>query len=610
MKHLVYLTSLVLALNAAAQCSFGITGIGTFEDAYYDSWQYYTNAGGEVGTFSAESDSVHSGSTSLKVDVTTAHSWGMRMFNKCNRPLTNTNFYTVKFWLHGPKDSIVKVALQYNDGGTVVIEEQTVTLTKTGWEEYEVSIQSDVDEPNGKVKFTFPNIGTYYLDDIAVTESAPVTPVGVGPDHANFRYSGVAHNDITSTTATFFRFPIDYATNNSNINNPNFNQLATAKRASASAGISIEFKTSSTSITAKFTEITTYTQGVTQLSFAVYKNGELYNVFTDNDDNVAFTFNDFTGVSNEWRITMPTYGQVQFLGLDIDSNSELEILNPDTRPVYVAIGNSITHGYGQTGLSSHLSFPWQVADSLNYHLYNWGIGGSKVNDIVFDNFAVTGVTPNLVTVLWGYNDFNCSNANCGYDDYILDNTLVYYENLMNDLATTFPTATIMGILPTYSTTAPYSAIQDLDYLSYAQDSILMELQATYDNICFFDGKEVTDASSLSDAVHLNDDGATDLANRIIEELASKIVLADENETYVNSEIEVFPIPVKDALHLDLGETYTQIELSISNLSGIEVFKKTYSNVQLINEHFDQETGTFIVKVNGSDISETIKIVKN
>ena len=610
MQYLFYLTGLLLSLNSIAQCDFGASGIGNFDGTNYDAWGYYNNAGGVVGAFSSESDSVHSGSNSVKVDVTTAHAWGMRMFNNCNHPLINTNYYTIKFWVHGGNGKQVKVALQYIDGGSEVIGENTVDLTSDKWEEYEVTIQSDVDHANGKVKFTFPEIGIYYLDDVIVTDTTAEISKDINPNNANLRYTGVVHNDITNSSATFYRFTENYATNNAVINNPNYNQLATAKRAAGSSGISIEFKTNSNNITAKFAEITTHTTGITTLSFAVYKNGELYNVFTDNDDDVEFSFNDFSGNSNTWRITMPTFAQIQFLGLEIDNSAVLDVLTTDSRPVYVAIGNSITHGTGQTGFSTHLTYPWQVADSLDYHLYNWGIGGSKINESIFTNFTDGGITPDVVSVLWGYNDFNCNNANCGYDGYILDNTLVYYRNLMSNLASTFPNATIMGILPTYSTTAPYSAIQDLDYLSYAQDSILMELQATYDNICFFDGKEVTDASSLSDAVHLNDAGATDLANRIIEELSSKIVLAHTTEKYIGSEIEVFPIPVKDALHLDLGQTYSQVELSISNLSGIEVFKKNYSNVQLINEYFDQEAGTYLVKINGSDISKTIKIMKD
>ena len=139
---------------------------------------------------------------------------------------------------------------------------------------------------------------------------------------------------------------------------------------------------------------------------------------------------------------------------------------------------------------------------------------------MYDNFSVAGITPDVVSVLWGYNDFNCAN-NCNNDEYIINNTMVYYENLMTNLAVDFPNATIVGILPTFSNTGAYSSVRSLDYLRTAQQGVINTLQASHSNIHFFNGEEVTDANSLSDDVHLNDLGATQVADRLIEELINQ-----------------------------------------------------------------------------------------
>lgn len=496
-------------------CDLTVDGIGGFDNNEYDEWNYFTSAGaGELGTFSQETNTTHTASGSLKIDVQTDHNWGVRMFQKCDYGLTKDYTYTTNFWVYGGKGKQVKVALQHHDVGTTVIAEHTVDLTSDGWQEYSVSIPSDGDYTKGKIKFTFPHTGNYYLDDVVITGEKPSVLKPIKPNDPQLRYTGVVYNNVTDESATFYRFPLDYATNNQNLSNP-FVQATTAKRAAASSGISIEFKTNSKNIVARFRENTTITGGIFTLDFAVYKNGELYNVFTDTDDNIELSLQDNSGESNTWRITMPSFAQIEFLGLDIDETTSLEVLPPDNKPIYIAIGNSITHGMGQTNLSTHLTYPWLVADSLNYHLYNWGVGGSKVHESVFDNIAQTGFTPDVVSVLWGYNDFNCAHVNCNTDDYIINKTLVYYKNLMTNLASNYPNATIVGILPTYSNTAQKSSVRSLDYLRTEQATIVTTLQNTYDNITFFNGNDVTDANSLSDDVHLNDLGAEQVAYRLI-----------------------------------------------------------------------------------------------
>ena len=80
---------------------------------------------------------------------------------------------------------------------------------------------------------------------------------------------------------------------------------------------------------------------------AVYRNGEFYELITDNDDSIEFNILNPTGELAEWKITMPTFAQVEFLGLEIDDNSSLITLDADDKLIYVAIGRA----YWERGLT-------------------------------------------------------------------------------------------------------------------------------------------------------------------------------------------------------------------------------------------------------------------
>lgn len=519
-------------MTVYSQCDFSSSGIGNFDGANYNQWDYYPSQGGtDYGSFIQESSDTYGGGNSLLINVDVVNTWQMRVLSTCNYALSNGSNYSISFWLKGELNDKVKVTLQENDNGTVELGSSTVTISSTNWKQYTVNLLSDGDYVKGKIKLTFQDVGIYYLDELSVTEIIASTPKDVSPNNPNIRYTGVGDLTVDVNKATFYRFTEEFATTDYNVTQPRWSAVSDNKRAAASSGITVQFKTSSQTIKAKFVENTTTTEGVTTLAFAVYRNGELYDYVTNNNDNVEFTISNPSGEMADWTITMPTFGQVEFLGLEIDQSADLKSLNSDNRPVYVAIGNSITHGQGQTNLSTHKTYPFQVADSLGYHLYNWGVGGSKINEFVFDNFAGTGVVPDVVSILWGYNDVNCPSCD---DDYIQNGTMVFYENLVSDICAAFPDVQIVGVLPTFTTTNFSGAIKSVDFLRTDQARVLDELVAdgTCDNVVYFDGSSVTDAGSLADVVHLNDLGATQVAGQIITELLNSGAVTNQIDTLV------------------------------------------------------------------------------
>ena len=532
----------ILLKDSVQGCDFSTTGIGTFDGNSFLSWGLYTSAGGgELGVFSQDNAEVHRGPSALKAEVNVSHSWGMRTFSSCDYIFKKDHIYKVKLWLNGGIGKSVKVAIQQHDGGTAaVIAEESVVIDAAGWKAYELELSSDGDYTKGKVKLTFPDVGVVSVDELTMQEFPPKTFMKVLANDARIQFSGVADQTTNADSAVLYRFPRSYATSDTKLTNPQVS-WTTSNRAAASSGIALSFRTNSENIKVHFEEKRDYTGGVFTLAFAVYKNGVFQQVMKETTDVVELSLHNSGGQMVSWTITFPAFGQVNFTGLEIESGATLENYSVDNRKIYVAIGNSITHGQGQTDLSTHLTYPWQVADSLDYQLYNWGIGGSKVNELVFDNFSAAGITPDVVTVLWGYNDFNCAHANCNTDAYITDHTLIYYRSLMTRMANAFPSAIIMGVLPTFSTTPDKSFVRSLSYLRSEQEKILLDLKNTFSNICYFDGLSVTDAMSLSDAVHLNDAGATAIAHRIITELNHKVVVDVNRVDAISSKL--YPHPV-------------------------------------------------------------------
>ena len=242
----------------AVSCNVGAGGIGTFEEGMYDDWLYYNSASGKgYGVFSQSTISEsYAGDVSAKIEVNESHNWAVRMITGCDYPLVNNEKYSVGFWLKGDAGKKVKVTLQHHEGGTTVIEDKEIVIQNNEWKYYSTELTSNGDFEKGRVNFTFPEQGVYYLDNVEVNVLVPDVLQSVSPSHSEIRYSGVVHNEVRNEVATLYRFPENYATSDLNHTNP-FVQMKTASRAAASSGISISFKTNSDNVLAHFHENTT-----------------------------------------------------------------------------------------------------------------------------------------------------------------------------------------------------------------------------------------------------------------------------------------------------------------------------------------------------------------
>lgn len=587
LTKLLSLTSLL----SVAQC-FTTNGIGDFEMA--DAATSYVVGTQGNGTIEVTTEEKYTGNQSLKADVTIAGGWEMRVFNTgtCYFDITPDDTYTISFYAKGDIGDIMNVSIMDN---TTVDQDEDVSLTSTNWTLYSVSFKATATSSMGRVKLIFKDQGIYYLDDLQLNAfdcnndaggSANFDACGIcsggntglaeisdcsfqtiDPTNANLIFEGALESDISASKATLYRFKKSYATTG-------VSGFYSQSRAAASSGITLRFKTSSPSIKAYFQENLTIGDDIYWHTFDVYKNG----VFQFDSQGWGIEMENPAQEMVEWEITFPTFSTVEFLKLEILNGFSLEPISKD-KPVYVAIGNSITHGAGIDSFSTRKTYPHIIADSLDYELYNWGIGGSKVYDGVLDNFS-TGLTPNLITVLWGYNDVHYS----GHDSYLDATTFPKYETLLSTLAQDFPDACIMAILSTYTRTPENTPIRTIDSLRSGQLEILNDLQQTYSNINYMNGWDYTDDAGLNDDVHLNIHGNKDLAHGVIEELPCDIPTAQIGITQSN--FKIYPNPTTGIINWGKN-----LDFEVLDISGKILSSGTGKSVNL----FDFAKGIYFVK---------------
>lgn len=600
------------------QCNFAT--IGTFETPGSGTavvgWSLLH---GNNAEYSLQSEVVHGGNSALKIWAKENNSWNIRMMHGCNLDLKKNNAYSVSFWMKGNTGASFGVALQSNHiNPPYVLKEEITAIENTDWKQYTYIFHSDGDYGAGKIKLTFKSAGVYYLDDLIMIDvDCNGTPGGtafvddcgicaggdtgikpntlchihrVAPDDPDIRYSGAIHAAISETAAELLRFT------------PAFLELQpqgkwSKTNARTQSGITISFKTNSPFIALDFSELED--SEIRDRNFAVFKNGKL---LQEGIKTLSFEVINAAEDHAEWTVSLPSFSGVKFNGLKLTEGYSLSSLDEDERPVYAAIGNSITHGVGQDN-GSHLTYPFLLAKSLGYQLYNLGIGGSRVTSLMAQN--LNSLNPKLITVLWGYNDMMNSQP--------LSQMFTEYEDLLSTLMQQFPQAYICVILQTYTTTAAGTAnpVNTIEALRTGQKKIVERLATTHSNLSYFDGWDSTyGAENLADVVHLSKVGAANLATALYEELKEKLqtslpVLKKDKK----ADWTVFPNPAKDKIHVIINNETVERELLLFDMLGQLVHKTSLTaEEQVVDIASLKLKGVFFVTLKEQDKKNTLKLV--
>ncbi len=210
-----------------------------------------------------------------------------------------------------------------------------------------------------------------------------------------------------------------------------------------------------------------------------------------------------------WTVVLPPFYGMNLKGIEIDKDSKLKsAAEKNKKPVYVAIGNSITHGTGQR--AGYQTYPYIVAAKKRWNLYNVAVGGSKISWTVGE--MLKNKPADFITILWGYNDWN---AGFTTHNKIIPN----YSKLLELLVKYHPDAKIYCILPTYSKTkTPKRGNLSFDDIKNAEKTVAEEFIKKGYNIKIIDGQKISDTTMLNDKVHFSINGAQKFAENLINKL--------------------------------------------------------------------------------------------
>ena len=368
-------------------------------------------------------------------------------------------------------------------------------------------------------------------------------------------------------------------------------------KAHTTTGIVISFKTASPGIQLRFSVLEGENRGH---NFAVYQNGAYTDEFTFNAQagpELTFDINSLDqGNEVFYEITLPNWSITAMTGLHLDSGYDLSALEKTDRPIYVAYGNSITHGTGQSG--THKTYPFLVSKILDIALFNIAVGGSKTSTATAQMLRDDFEEIDIMTMLIGYNDFNGE----GID------TIEYrsrYLHFLNTFREVHKNTLIYCISLTYTTNelSVKTGIPADDFRSVVRN-IVREFNNMGDlGIIFIEGDEITSEINLKDAVHFTEEGAELFAIELAKILDTSPSRTSGNQADRNEKIKLFPNP-------NSGKFFIQ------SAKEIESFKVFSLNGKLLNAQdwhgpsIDLRylsPGYYILSANYSDNSKSNKV---
>jgi len=281
-------------------------------------------------------------------------------------------------------------------------------------------------------------------------------------------------------------------------------------KARNTTGVVLAFRTESKNISLTFEKVPGKHRGA---EFGVFENGKLTQEFKfpNAQETMQLHIKSEAQGSSLFEVALPSWSNVQLVEMEIDDGATL-IAPATPQKIYVALGDSITHGVGQ-GSATHRTWPFLLSRKLDMELYNLAVGGGKIS-VPVGNMLTDWETIDLITILVGYNDlhFGKKSPQQYRDDYakLLDairahhpDTPIYCISL---LYTKKPTNETTG----HTVSEFRSALSNL-----AKDRQLWDKR-----LYFIEGEKVTSEDNLrsdrpQDPVHLGVEGAEMLADKMV-----------------------------------------------------------------------------------------------
>ncbi|NDV62887.1 hypothetical protein G0Q06_10530 [Puniceicoccales bacterium CK1056] len=272
----------------------------------------------------------------------------------------------------------------------------------------------------------------------------------------------------------------------------------------------IAFRTDAPEITARFKILSANYMGS---GFGVFENGTLVEEFkfSPKETEAVLTVTSQRDGDSLFEIALPSFANVEFQGVDAACSA----LPPVKKRVYVALGDSISHGNGQDGFG-HKTWPFLLSRKLGYELFNLAVGGGKVSVPVAEMLEDWD-SIDLITILIGYNDLH-------YDQKTPEQYRAKVNELLDTIRKNHPDTRIICITPLF-TKRPVSDKTGATIEEFRSElvDLVTARMADDKNLSFINGEEVSSEKNLrlekpDDPVHLGIEGAELLASALAEKI--------------------------------------------------------------------------------------------
>jgi lysophospholipase L1-like esterase len=430
----------------------------------------------------------------------------------------------------------------------------------------------------------------------------------IKPNNPAIKFTGSMFNHVTENRVIFYRHSQNFYSIPDNI------AQANDVKAKTNTGITINFKTDASQVEIHFKMMEG--DNSSWLYSSYYIDGDSIGIDKTKRDDVAtypdsafsYTISSPGAGTHTYRIVLSTWSTVAFDGLTLTGNSEsLEDFQLPEKPLYVAYGNSITHGRGQN--IGDQTYPWLVAKNLGWELYNIAVGGSKTSVPMATMIANEMNVPiDYLSILIGYNDAIGAARDTNYYRKVL---IAFVDSIRKG----HPETTIFVLGQTYTIATENSNGDPVDFDDWrkVQKFVVDSLTADGDTLIhYINGADFTDYNDLkdppTDMVHLSIAGAYRFGNKLadtIEQILSIPTSLSENKTGKNR-LDIYPNPAgnKVIISYNFGKA-EHVQLYDINGKKLRVSAKPLDKNSVELNISDLPAGVYIIKL-GNSSSRLIK----
>ena len=337
----------------------------------------------------------------------------------------------------------------------------------------------------------------------------------ISPNDSRIHFTGAKFSRISAEMINFQRH------SDSVLALPQSESFFNSEKAKTTSGTVLSFKTASPFIKVFFEKL----PGVNRTGlFTIYRNRKEIGSFTINAyADSSFVINIIPNTTGEalYDIALPTFNNLAFTGMEIAPSYDLIEYAPEQKPIYVAYGNSITHGAGQIGTSQ--TYAYKTARKFGWELYNVAVGGAKTSSAIAAMLRDDFERIDYMTILIGYNDYNSQ----GIDTTEYKTRLT---KVLNAIRQTHAKTEIFCISQTFTLqeTSRTSGLPIEDFRTALANFVAERKSHGDEHIYLIKGEEITDSGNLTDRVHFSVKGAEKFADSLAVKIAELLNSTDEN----------------------------------------------------------------------------------